>query len=87
MNTAFDGTRNWTWIERVIATVLVLALTALAFFFIVAFVVMGSVIALALYVRWRWLSRHEKLAPQHHTIEGEYQIIEHAKDSDKESRA
>jgi membrane protein implicated in regulation of membrane protease activity len=87
MNLAFDGTRNWTWIERLIAAVTALALMALAFFFIVAFIVVGSAVALALYIRWRWLSRDEKLARQHHTIEGEYQVIEHAKDSQQDSRA
>ena len=66
-----------TWLGRAAFAVLGLAIVALAFFFLAIAVVVGSVIALVIAVRWWWLVRKLKAKrAASGPLEGEYTVLD-----------
>ena len=66
-----------TWLGRVAFAVAGLAIAALAFFFLAFAVVIGTLAAVVVAVRWWWLMRKLKAARKASgPIEGEYTVID-----------
>ncbi len=79
------NTQNW--LQRAVLFVLAVTIAVVAFFFLTVALIAGAALASIIAVRWWWLTR--KLKPQavDQTFEGEYTVIEHARnDTESQSR-
>ena len=55
---------------------MVAALATLAFFFVLIFLIVGAVLAVAFLVRWWWLTRKSRQPQGGDAIEGEYNVVD-----------
>jgi hypothetical protein len=73
------ASRAPTWPQRLGLTLLAAVVLTLAFLFVTLAVVVGSVLAIGIALRWWWIARrlraaHKATAP----LEGEYRVLESA---------
>ena len=64
-----------TWLARAALLLGVAALAVFAFFFLVLFLVVGSLIAGVFVARWWWLARKVARQRTDSAIEGDYRVI------------
>jgi hypothetical protein len=64
------------WLARAGLLLLAGSVAILAFFFIVAFLLVALVATACLLVRWRWLARKVGRAQSGDSIEGEYKVVD-----------
>lgn len=72
-------TRSTNWLQRALLTVLGAGVAILAFFFLTVALIAGSILALAIAVRWWWYMRRVRAERRASAaLEGEYTVIERA---------
>lgn len=76
MATVYINLRERSLPERVVYGILLLAVLVLGFFFLAAALVAGAVLAGALLLRYWWLKRGLKKAPEAEFITAEYTVVE-----------
>ena len=76
MQIQIDG-RGRGLLERVVYGVLLLAVLALGFFFLVAALIAGAILAVAVLLRLWWVKRKLTQAAQDEFITTEYRVVGH----------
>lgn len=76
MPTVFFNVRERSLLERIVYTILALALVVLGFFFLAAAIVAGAILAAVVLVRLWWLKRQLKKAADREFVTTEYTVVE-----------
>jgi len=72
-----------SWLERILAAIVTLALLVLGFSFLAAALVAGGILAAVILGRWWWFTRKLRRARDQDIVEGEYTIVRHSQLRDR----
>ncbi|HSN42120.1 MAG TPA: hypothetical protein VLT92_18235 [Burkholderiales bacterium] len=67
-----------SWLSRIVVFMLAATIAVLAFFFLTIALIAGTLLAVAIGLRWWWLTRKLRASAEEHAFEGEYTVIEHS---------
>lgn len=76
----FFAAGSGNWLQRIAVFLLAATIAVLAFFFLTIALAAGAMLAAIIAVRWWWLARKLRSSPEQETFEGEYVVIEHARE-------
>ncbi len=68
------------WLQRIAVFLLAATIAVLVFLFLTIALAVGALLAAVIAVRWWWLARKLHSSPGQGTFEGEYVVIEHARE-------
>jgi hypothetical protein len=81
----FPSAARMNWLQRVLAFVLLASVAVLGFFFLAVALVTGAMLAAVVVLRWWWTRRKLRGAAGTGIYEGEYAVIEQARERDAAS--
>lgn len=78
----FPPPARMSWLQRAIALVVLCAVVVLGFFFLTMALVAGAILAAVVLLRLWWLKRKLRSAAVSGTYEGDYVVIEQAREDE-----
>ncbi len=80
---AFPPPAQMSWLQKAVALIALCAVAVLGFFFLTMALVAGAILAAVILLRLWWLRRKLRAAASSGTYEGDYVVIEQAREDDQ----